>query len=106
MDAYRFIADCDKVTSHFGMWPSFHDGEVQRLVFDRPSSSEAEVSVPSIELTLRGWVMSRDVWKVEAAAVVQFLFEDVFEVTLEGFNNQNVITALNLATIGGADGTV
>lgn len=102
MDAYRFIADCDKVISHFGMWPSFHDGEVYRLVFDRPSKSAAGASVPSIELTLRGWVMSRDVWKVAAEAVVQILFEDVFDVELEGFNNQNVITALNLSTIGDA----
>lgn len=106
MDAYRFIADCDKVVSHFGMWPSFHDGEVHRLVFDRVSKSATGVSVPSIELTLHGWVMSPDAWKVAAEATVEILFEDVFEVELEGFNNQNVITALKLATIGGTDGAI
>lgn len=103
MDAYRFIDDCDKVLSHFGMWPSFHDGEVRRLVFDRLSKSETGALIPSIELTLHGWVMSPDAWKVSAEAVVQIVFEDVFDVELEGFNNQNVITALNLVTIGGTD---
>ena len=106
MDAYKFITDFDKVVAYFGIWPSFHDGEVQRLVFDRVTRSAAGISIPTIELTLRGWVMSPDVWKVAAEATIQILFDDVFDVELEGFNNQNVITAMNLATLNGADGTV
>ncbi|MDI3383465.1 Imm50 family immunity protein [Xenophilus aerolatus] len=103
MEAYRFIDNFDKVLSHFGVWPSFHDGEVRRLVLDRMRQTETGASIPTIELSLLGWVMAADAWKVAAKAVVQIVFEDVFDVELEGFNNQNVITALNLRLVGGTE---
>ncbi len=38
-------------------------------------------------------------YELHRDAVFQFLFHDVFDLQLEGFNQQNVITALNLTAI-------
>ena len=106
MEPYEFIEGCDIVVARFGCWPSFHDGEVHRLVFDRLSKSPVGASIPSIEMSLRGWIMTRDVaangaFKREADSVVRILFEDVFDVELEGFNHQNVLSSLNLEVSDG-----
>lgn len=107
MEPYEFIEDHGKVIAHFGLWPSFHDGEVHRVVLDRMNRSSSGSFIPTAEVHLRGWVMTSDVnagglYKVENDAVVHFLFEDVFDFELEGFNQQNVLTSLNLSLVTGS----
>ena len=101
MESYEFIEGHERVIERFGKWPSFHDGEVHRVVFDRTpeSSSGNGRSAPSIELDIRGWIMRpRDDGSYELGfdSVVTFRFEDVFDVRLEGFNHQNLIYSFAL----------
>ena len=97
------------VIARFGCWPSFHDGEVHRLTLDRTSRVSAGRAIPTLEFFLRGWIMKPEVteagfYKLDADSVVHFVFEDVFDLDLEGFNQQNVITALNLSVVPAVDG--
>jgi hypothetical protein len=57
-----------------------------------------------MELHVRGWMMTSEVtengfYKVEHDSVVRFLFEGIFNLELEGFNQQNVLSSLNLTLI-------
>lgn len=104
MQAHEFIEDFQQVTARFGLWPSFHDGEVHRIVLDRMSRSPSGSYIPSVEIHLRGWIMGPEVtsegsYKLHNDSVVHFLFEDIFDFELEGFNNQNVLSSLNLSLV-------
>lgn len=43
-------------------------------------------------------------YKLDADSVVHLVFDDVFDIDLEGFNQQNVITELHVSVIPAADG--
>jgi hypothetical protein len=86
------------------MWPSFHDAEVLKLVVDRTNVATGEELSPVLDLYLRGWVMSSEVteqgfYKVHGDALFHFQFEGVTNLHIEGFNNQNVLSALNLEVV-------
>jgi hypothetical protein len=73
------------------------------------SRSSSGSYIPSIEIHLRGWIMGPDVtaegiYKLNNDSVVHFLFEDVFDLELEGFNQQNVLSSLNLSFIEDPNG--
>lgn len=44
-------------------------------------------------------VTAEGIYKLNNDSVVHFLFEDVFDLELEGFNQQNVLSSLNLSII-------
>lgn len=58
MNVYHVIADHQVVLDVFGQWPSFHDGEVHRVVLDRTYNLADDCYYPSIELHIRGWVLA------------------------------------------------
>lgn len=102
MEPFEFIENFSSVTSKFGIWPSFHDGEVLRIVLERAALSSSRS--PSVEISIRCWVMGPEVtgdgfYKQNNDSVVRFLFEDIFDLEIEGFNQQNVLSALNLSLI-------
>lgn len=104
MEPYEFIEGHEKVIARFGQWPSFHDGEVHRIVLDRMNRSASGAYIPSVEVYLRGWIMTSEVteagyYKLVNDSVVHFRFENIFDFELEGFNNQNVLSSLNLSLI-------
>jgi hypothetical protein len=104
MEAHRFIKDFERVVAHLGMWPSFHDAEVLKLAVDRTNVATGEELSPVLDLYLRGWVMSSEVtkegfYKVHGDAIFHFQFEGVTNLHIEGFNNQNVLSALNLEVV-------
>ena len=104
MDPYEFIEGHDQVFAHFGQWPSFHDGEVHRVVLDRMCRCASGSYVPNVEIHVRGWIMGPEItdqgfYKLNHDSVVQFLFEDIFDFELEGFNQQNVLSSLNLSLV-------
>lgn len=104
MEAYEFIEGFELVVAHLGMWPSFHDSEVLKLVLHRTRvATENELS-PVLDLHLRGWVMTSEVteqgfYKLHGEAVFHFRFEGVTDLQVEGFNNQNVLSSLNLELV-------
>lgn len=102
MDPHLLIIGHEKVVSVFGRWPSFHDGEVHRLVLDSTRRDAKGARYSSIELLLRGWNLTEQVssdgfYKQDADSVVHFLFERVYDLALDGLNHQNVISELELS---------
>ena len=98
MKPFERIGDHHLVTDWFGCWPSFHDGEVQRITLDRIAGS-----TPSLEIDLRGWLLNKSATGElvqSKEALVSFRFESISDLDLEGFNRQNVITALHIADAG------
>ncbi len=104
MEPFSLIAGHEEVLAVFGRWPSFHDGEVHRLLLDSTRTDESGSRYPSIELALRGWKLTPQIsdegfYKVECDSVVHFLFEHVYDLELDGLNHQNVLSELELAEV-------
>ena len=80
----------------FGYWPSFHDAEVTELQLCRSSSSSLKIHTWETTKEVdpeHGWcVMTKHV-------VVEFLFKGISALSLDGFNNQNVLFGLELEKI-------
>ena len=100
MQAHEFIEGFELVVAHLGQWPSFHDAEVLKLVLERTRATTDALS-PALDLHLHGWIMTSEVtpqgfYKLHGDAVFHFRFEGVTDVQIEGFNNQNVLSAMNL----------
>jgi Immunity protein 50 len=102
MEPFSLIAGHEEVLAVFGRWPSFHDGEIHRLLLDSTRTDGTGSRYPSIELALRGWKLTPHVsdegfYKVECDSVVNLLFEHVYDVELDGLNHQNVLSELELS---------
>jgi hypothetical protein len=101
IDVPEMILDTQKVTAHFGEWPSFHDSEVVSVQLDRRGSS-----APSIELLVLVWLYTGRVtptghYEQHRHTLVRFRCEGVFASSLEGFNHQNVLNDLHVKKLDG-----
>ncbi len=101
MEAYEFIDGHERIVAHFGFWPSFHDAEVFKLVLERSNVKPKTQIDPVLDLHLRGWVLTSEIapaghYTQQGDALFHFRFEGVRDLQIEGFNGQNVLTALNL----------
>jgi Immunity protein 50 len=110
MKPYQTIDGYEQVIAVFGLWPSFHDGEVHRIVLDRMSRTSSGAYIPTIELHVRCWTMSPVLtdgfqFQLEHDSVVRFLFEDVFNLEIEGFGQQNVLSSLKFSTTKDPEGS-
>jgi len=108
-EAHAFIDNHRAVLQVFGCWPSFHDGELHRVVMDRERRHANGAYYPSIELTVRGWNITPDVteggvYRLESDSLVHFLFEEVTDVEFDGLNHQNVLSGLNFELEATGDG--
>ena len=104
MEAYQFIENNELVVNAFGCWPSFHDGEIHKLLLDSTKTNAAGDRYSSIELYLRGWIMTSEItedgyYRLTNDNVVHFVFEQISELELEHLNHQNVISGLDLELI-------
>lgn len=109
MEPHAFIERHEEVLARFGQWPSFHDGEVHRIILDSTRRDSEGHRYPSIELDLRGWIMTNEVteqgfYRCEFDSVVRFLFEHVSAVELDGLNHQNVLSCLALEFVAPESG--
>jgi len=101
MLSYQIIENNQLVLDRFGRWPSFHDGEVLRLVLDSTRKGLNGKNIPTVELLLYGWNMKDEIsdsgfYTLENESAVHFLFEEVSDVELDGLNNQNVLSGLDV----------
>lgn len=76
----------------FGYWPSFHDAEIVSLVLNRDGLSS---------LRLHTWhttsqVDERGCYIKEKHVVVSFHMEEILELALNNFSQQNVIFGLEI----------
>jgi Immunity protein 50 len=87
------------IESIFGRWPSFHDAEVLRVVLDR-SGDEG----PTLEAAIHVFEMTSDVdprgyYVLKNHTEVTLRFTDVVLTRLQWFNNQNVLSSLEISDI-------
>jgi Immunity protein 50 len=104
MKPYQVIDGHEQVIAVFGQWPSFHDGEVHRIVLDRMTRTFSGSFNSTLELHVRCWttnpILTGDFQlQLEHDSVVRFLFEDLFDLEIEGFGQQNVLSSLNFSTV-------
>lgn len=102
MTTAQGIRGAEKLLSHFGCWPSFHDAEVVWLRLDRPTGGKEggaglEASVHAFRMTDRtgpdGFLV------LEGHVLVQLRFRGIVDLRLEGFNEQNALLGLSIVDI-------
>jgi hypothetical protein len=103
MQPHELIVDHHIVIERFGCWPRFNEGEVHRLVLDRSHRSTGGSYIPTLELVVRGWNTALDgesgLLIIKDDTLVHFLFEEVSDVELDGFNQQNVLDSLEFMLV-------
>jgi hypothetical protein len=87
------IPGAAELDSWFGYWPSFHDAEVTSLHLNRKGNSTLRVHT---------WEMTKQVdekgyYVLDKHVEVEFVFEGPSDLSLSGFNHQNVIFELGIA---------
>jgi hypothetical protein len=97
----RFPARCDAIHGArelhdwFGYWPSFHDAEILTLRLNRAGTST--MSVHTWEMTKE--LDAKGFYVISKHVVVEFAMKEVFDLRLNGFNQQNVINSLNVEKV-------
>jgi Immunity protein 50 len=90
------IQNSHLLTDIFGRFPSFHDAEVLRITLERGSvqsfSPYLQATIHVFEMTSQIDERGRYVLKNHAA--VTFRFAEIYELSLEDFNQQNVLQGL------------
>jgi hypothetical protein len=107
MEPYERIINYRLVTDWFGRWPAFHDAEVLSMALDRGPLETA--AGPSLTVRLHAFqptpeTEDRGYFRVIKHAIITLEFAGMEEVTLEGFNCQNVIFQLDLAEAANDEG--
>ena len=99
------IQGSDKLTSIFGYWPSFHDAEVIELHFWRGDvdSDNNKYVFPVLTAKLHLWEMTSELkpdgfLALHKHTLTRIQFYDVDDFKMEGFNHQNAILGLRLAS--------
>jgi len=80
----------------FGYWPDFHDAEIVNLHLNRRGTSF---------LRIHTWEMTKKVdetghYVLTKHVVVEFILENVSDLALNDFSQQNVISGLDIEKIG------
>ncbi len=86
----------EKLKGIFGVWPSFHDAEVWSLTYERVPDGFSVIAVihafqTTSEVDARGYYVLKNHTKV------RIRFDRCSDVSLEGFNHQNVLFGLDIA---------
>jgi len=107
MEPYERIVNHELVTNWFGCWPAFHDAEVLSMHLDRRPLADG--FGPSLTVRLHTFEMTGDVderghYKLVKHAIVTFEFDGMEEISLDGFNCQNVISVLALEDATSGEG--
>lgn len=100
MNAYEALENHDLLLKVFGRWPSFHDAEVHRVVMDCSPGPLSLDSQPSLQLLIHTWsgtgrVMADGYLERVNHSLVDFLFEEVDDLVLEGLSHHNVLFSLD-----------
>ena len=106
---YSEIENANLLVEAFGYWPRFHDAELFSFNLSRGSLLPEKDSweFPSIEARLHVFEMTSDVtpdgyFILHKHHLVDFRFEGVEDLHLEGFNHQNVLLGLEFRPIDGS----
>jgi hypothetical protein len=93
-----YLVGHELVTAVYNHWPSFHDAEVISLSLDRSHILFDEIYNPRIDLAVYCMAM---VWNGNAEqfenvkrTLINFEFDEVSDVKIDGFNHQNAILGM------------
>lgn len=98
------ILQADIVEKEYGSWPSFHDAEVMRITLSRGkepgdcSKFSADINVYYTEEINKGTPQYEIIRIKDNVLTIEFY--DVENVSIDGFNHQNVIDDLILKDMG------
>ena len=95
---YEAIPGGPELLAWFGVVPSFHDAEIMRLCFCR--GAPAELCVYTWNLTAD--IDNQGFYILGKETLVNFFLDDVVDLQLDGFTQQNVIDGLLLNLLPGA----
>ena len=98
------VENRELLESVFGGWPSFHDAEIHSICLERTSDP-----LPRLDARIHLWQMTSEIdargnYVLTQHTLVTLRFSQVSEVTLEGFNNQNVLSGLSFTASTDEDG--
>jgi hypothetical protein len=96
------IVGREKLLAIFGYWPSFHDAEVVWLNLDRGKNDER--LGPTLETQVHAFETTKEVdekgfYVLRHHVLVHFRFQDVVDLSLEGFNHQNALFGLEISDL-------
>ena len=97
---YKSIPGGTELLLWFGDVPRFHDAEVESISLNRakPSHLILHLSKMAEKIGIDGFLV------VEKRAAVTFVFEEIVELQIDGFNHQNVISELRLNWVSTVSG--
>ena len=89
------LTGAQKLIDWFGCWPSFHDAEVVSIELNREGSSQLRVHYFSTtsRTNKSGYYIT------EKHAIISFILEDITQLELAGFNQQNVLSSISVTPI-------
>jgi hypothetical protein len=95
------IQGSELLTSVFGLWPSFHDAEVVRMELVRGVPFEEG---PDLRTDVHAFEITKDVgpdghFVLRHHVLVSFRFRGIDQLRIEGWNNQNALTDLQITDI-------
>jgi hypothetical protein len=95
------IKNSHLLTDVFGRFPTFHDAEVLRITLDR---GQAQPFSPYLQATIHVFEMTSQVdeqgrYVLENHVAVTFKFIEIYKLSLEDFNQQNVLQGLSIEDI-------
>jgi len=98
-----WILNSEKITSRFGLWPSFHDAEVIELSLWRGhiDPEKREYTFPILNLKLHHWLLTNKVdakgyFVLEKHTISTIRFCGIEECRIEGLDHQNAIFSLGI----------
>jgi Immunity protein 50 len=94
-DELAAINGAEELRDWFGYWPNFHDAEIISLGLNRADASTLVVYTWEMtnEIDAKGYYVSAK------HVVVEFVMNAVFDLSLSGFNHQNVVSSLSVARL-------
>lgn len=103
MEAHQHILGHEQLVSHFGYWPSFHDGEVLWFRLDRDPSALGPG--PTLEMMVHAFQYTDDTdgcghLILRNHVLVHFRFAGVFDFRCDSFYQKHELSELSLAQIG------
>lgn len=79
----------------FGHWPSFHDAEVINIELSREGASKLRIHY--FRTTNR--INKSGHYIAERHAIVSFIMEDIAQLQLNDFNEQNVLSSISVTPV-------
>jgi len=94
IDLLNRVAGGRELVEWFGYAPRFHDAEVLSVILDREDSGSCAIKLHGFEMTNE--VDTDGYFVLTKHVVVTFVFRDLTETELGGFNTQNALMGITI----------